>query len=44
VIINGHHACGPGRTFKYLQAQGGLKHPIKVFIGLEQFLAETLPE
>lgn len=42
-IAEGHHACGPGSTFDFLRAQKDLKHPIKVFINLEQFLAESLP-
>ena len=43
IVSDGFHACGPGSTFKHLQGISGLKHPVKVFIGLEQFLAETLP-
>ncbi len=43
IINDGFHACGPGSTFKHLQGVSGLKHPVKVFIGMEQFLAETLP-
>ncbi len=43
VIQNGHHACGPGNTYRHLNGVQGLKHPVKVFIDLEQFLAETAP-
>jgi len=43
VIAHGYHACGPGHTYHKLLNAGGLKHPVKVFVGLEQFLAETLP-
>lgn len=43
VIAQGFHSCGPGHTFKHLQNAAGLKHPVKVFMGLEQFLANTLP-
>ncbi len=43
VIQNGRHACGPGNTYKHLKGISGLKHPVKIFISLEQFLAETLP-
>lgn len=43
VIQNGRHACGPGNTYRHLQAAQGLRHPVKVFIDLEQFLAETVP-
>ena len=42
-IAAGHNACGPGVTYDFLQRQTQLKHPVKVFIGLEQFLRETLP-
>jgi hydroxymethylbilane synthase len=42
-IANGHNACGPGVTYDFLQRQTQLKNPVKVFIGLEQFLRETLP-
>lgn len=42
-IQSGYHACGPGRTYKHLKGISGLRHPVKVFVGLEQFLAETLP-
>jgi hydroxymethylbilane synthase len=42
VIQAGYHACGPGATLKHLQA-AGLRHPVKVFLGLDQFLAQTLP-
>jgi hydroxymethylbilane synthase len=42
VIQSGYHACGPGATLKHLQ-KAGLAKPIKVFLGLEQFLTETLP-
>lgn len=41
-IRTGHHACGPGSTYDYLR-NAGLSRPIKVFIGLEQFLEETVP-
>lgn len=43
VIENGFHSCGPGNTLRHLQRAQGLRHPIKVFVGIEQFLAETLP-
>lgn len=43
-IANGFNACGPGVTYDYLRAQSDLKNQVKVFIGLDQFLAETLPE
>ena len=42
-IQNGYNACGPGSTFEFLRRQQGLNHPVKVFAGLEQFLAETFP-
>lgn len=42
-IENGHHACGPGHTHEYLRTQKFSSGPVKVFIGLEQFLHETLP-
>ena len=42
-IAAGYNACGPGVTYDFLQRQTGLQHEIKVFIGLEQFLRETLP-
>ncbi len=42
-VNNGYNASGPGSTFEYIRRQTGLKHPPKVFIGLEQFLAETNP-
>lgn len=42
-ITNGHNACGPGVTYEFLKRQNGLKHPVKVFIGLEQFLRESQP-
>ncbi|MBX3022668.1 MAG: hydroxymethylbilane synthase [Bdellovibrionales bacterium] len=42
-IANGYNACGPGVTYEFLQRQTALKNPVKVFIGLEQFLSETLP-
>lgn len=41
-IAKGHHACGPGSTYEYLKS-AGLSRPVKVFIGLEQFLEETVP-
>jgi len=41
-IRTGHHACGPGRTYEFLKS-AGLSRPVKVFIGLEQFLDETMP-
>ncbi len=40
-IAAGFHASGPGSTHEFLCAQPGLRHPPKVFIGLEQFLSET---
>jgi hydroxymethylbilane synthase len=43
-IAAGHNACGPGVTYEYLRAQGGLRNQVKVFIGLDQFLAETSPQ
>lgn len=43
IIKNGYHACGPGNTHRHLQSVQGLKHEVKVFVGLEQFLVETLP-
>jgi hypothetical protein len=42
-IISGYNACGPGVTYEFLKRQTRLVHPVKVFIGLEQFLGETLP-
>lgn len=42
-IRDGHHACGPGSTYRHLNALKDLKNPVKVFAGLEQFLSETLP-
>lgn len=42
-IRMGHHACGPGATFDYLKTVTGLENQVKVFIGLEQFLRESLP-
>jgi hydroxymethylbilane synthase len=42
-VNNGYNASGPGSTFDYIRRVPGLKHPPKVFIGLEQFLAETVP-
>lgn len=42
-IAQGYNACGPGVTYDYLRAQIGLKHQVKVFIGLEQFLSESSP-
>lgn len=42
-IAEGHHACGPGATYAYLRDLKNLKHPVKVFIGLDQFLRESLP-
>lgn len=41
-ILNGHHACGPGHTYEHLKTLTELRYPIKVFMGLEQFLNETL--
>ncbi|NJL24219.1 MAG: hypothetical protein HC902_02915 [Calothrix sp. SM1_5_4] len=42
-VAGGWHACGPGSTFEYLKNQTGLRHPVKVFVGLDQFLRESLP-
>ncbi len=42
-ILAGRHACGPGHTYEHLKTVTDLRYPIKVFMGLEQFLAETLP-
>jgi hydroxymethylbilane synthase len=42
-ILNGHHACGPGHTYEHLKSLTNLRYPVKVFMGLEQFLNETLP-
>jgi hydroxymethylbilane synthase len=42
-ILNGYNAAGPGSTYDWLSRQSGLKHAPKAFIGLEQFLAETVP-
>jgi hydroxymethylbilane synthase len=42
-IEAGRHACGPGATLHHLRAARGLRHPIKVFVGLDQFLSETEP-
>ena len=42
-VNNGYNASGPGNTFEHLRRAMDLKHPPKVFIGLEQFLKETLP-
>ncbi len=39
----GYNACGPGVTYDFLKGQSSLVNPVKVFIGLEQFLAESLP-
>lgn len=41
-VQSGYNACGPGSTFEFLSRQQDLKHPPKVFAGLEQFLFETL--
>lgn len=41
-INNGWNACGPGHTFEHLKTVSSLKNPVKVFMGLEQFLHETL--
>ena len=43
VIERGYNACGPGVTYDFLKRQTRLLHPAKVFIGLEQFLAESSP-
>ncbi|HMN67821.1 MAG TPA: hydroxymethylbilane synthase [Bdellovibrionales bacterium] len=43
VIKQGRHACGPGHTYEFLAREKGLNHPIKIFVGLDQFLRETLP-
>lgn len=42
-ISEGRHACGPGLTFDFLKSLKNLKHPVKVFINLQQFLDESLP-
>lgn len=42
-LAEGHHACGPGQTYEFLKSVKDLKHPVKVFINLEQFLNESLP-
>lgn len=42
-IQNGYNACGPGSTFEFLRQVSGLARPVKAFIGLEQFLSQTLP-
>ncbi len=42
-VRQGHHGCGPGRTYEYLQNVKGLLNPPKVFAGLSQFLRETQP-
>lgn len=42
-INNGFHATGPGSTFQHVRGQQGLRHPVKAFIGLEQFLSESVP-
>ncbi|MGZ3723687.1 MAG: hypothetical protein ACXVA9_12180, partial [Bdellovibrionales bacterium] len=42
-VNNGYNATGPGSTFEHIRRLPDLKHPPKVFIGLEQFLAETAP-
>jgi hydroxymethylbilane synthase len=42
-VNNGYNAAGPGSTFEHLLRLPDLKHPPKVFVGLEQFLNETLP-
>lgn len=42
-VNHGYNTCGPGSTFETLRRAHGLAHPPKVFISLEQFLAETLP-
>jgi hydroxymethylbilane synthase len=41
-IQSGHHACGPGSTWLYLQSLG-LKNPPKAFLGLDQFLRDSVP-
>jgi hydroxymethylbilane synthase len=42
-IASGYNACGPGVTYEFLKRQTQLRRPVKVFIGLEQFLKESLP-
>jgi hydroxymethylbilane synthase len=42
-IAAGHNACGPGHTWEFLKTFPGLKNPVKVVMGLGQFLHETLP-
>jgi len=42
-IANGYNACGPGLTYDFLNSFPKLRHPVKVFMGLEQFLHESLP-
>jgi len=42
-INKGFHAAGPGSTLRHIRKLSGLQHPVKVFAGLEQFWAETLP-
>lgn len=42
-ISSGFNACGPGHTYEFLKSHAQLKNPVKVFIGLEQFLHESLP-
>lgn len=42
-IAAGFNACGPGHTWNYLKDFPGLKNPIKVFMGLDQFLHDSLP-
>jgi hydroxymethylbilane synthase len=41
-IENGWNACGPGHTYEHLRTVSVLKNPVKVFMGLEQFLNETV--
>lgn len=42
-LQQGYNSCGPGLTWEFLKTFEGLKNPIKVFMGLEQFLHESLP-
>ncbi len=41
-IAAGHNACGPGSTWEFLRTFVGLKNPVKVLMGHEQFLSESL--
>jgi len=42
-IAAGFNACGPGQTWDHLKGFPGLKNPVKVVMGIDQFLHESLP-